>query len=400
MIRMENVYRTGSGKNSCSSSRREILAWVNKSLDVNVERLEDLCSGAEYCRLLHKLRPSAINLKKVLMSTKAQRGFIHNMKLLQKSLLSQGVKKQIPIYRLVDGGYRENLEFAQWFKSFYDHNYLLLKDENVQEKKDGVIVLVKPRNISQMRKSSDKKEPMKKANEILENISENTNAEQHFTESDDSTESSEDSARTRREQHSCSYANGASRKPNARSRMRGSYSKQTSGTSTELSDISSVGSNDSSVGSNDSSDFTSNSEENGRRSRNSNGYSRMLEESQSDSSGHSIELESYCGCRTCEKGRKIAKQRTIPLTRFRLREFFGSGNSSPILKCSRQRVPNVFQIGAWILEVPVQQFSDRPRRKAKIFKSLFVKEAIKWKCNALKGAQMNQGPFPTTTFFK
>ncbi|XP_017132014.1 microtubule-associated protein RP/EB family member 1 [Drosophila elegans] len=129
-------------------SDREILVWVNKSLDVNIKQLEDLCSGAEYCKLLHKLCPWAINLKKVLLTTKTQAGFIHNMKLLQKGLKNQGVEKQIPIHRMVDGAYRENLEFAQWFKTFYEHNHMVRKDEIAQENGKSAIGLVKPHNIS------------------------------------------------------------------------------------------------------------------------------------------------------------------------------------------------------------------------------------------------------------
>nr|XP_044251219.1 microtubule-associated protein RP/EB family member 1 [Drosophila takahashii] len=133
MIKLQNVYKTGSGKNSCNSSRREILAWVNETLDTTFMELDDLRSGVEYCQLLHKLRPTAINLRKVIVNTLAQHEHILNMKLLQKSLWNQGVEKQIPILRLVSGACRESLEFGQWFKAFYQQTKptLLIKDSGI-----------------------------------------------------------------------------------------------------------------------------------------------------------------------------------------------------------------------------------------------------------------------------
>nr|XP_016926933.1 uncharacterized protein LOC108007701 [Drosophila suzukii] len=141
MIRLQNVCQWGKGKNSCTSSRRKILAWVNDNLNTSFMRLEDLCSGVQYCQMLHKLRPSAINLKKVRVNTRAQHEYVRNMKLLQRSLLKQGIEKQIPILRLVARGYRETLEFSRWFKAFYDRNYILLQDEIAQDKKNRVLVL-------------------------------------------------------------------------------------------------------------------------------------------------------------------------------------------------------------------------------------------------------------------
>ncbi|XP_037710397.1 microtubule-associated protein RP/EB family member 2 [Drosophila subpulchrella] len=142
MIRLQNVCQWGNGKNSCTSSRREILAWVNDNLNTSFMRLEDLCSGVQYCQMLHKLRPSAINLKKVIVNTRAQHEFVRNMKLLQRSLLKQGIEKQIPILRLVARGYRETLEFSQWFKAFYDRNYILLQDEIAQDKKNRTAIKI------------------------------------------------------------------------------------------------------------------------------------------------------------------------------------------------------------------------------------------------------------------
>ncbi|EDV57701.2 uncharacterized protein Dere_GG24985 [Drosophila erecta] len=125
---MQNVYQTKYGK---AASRRRILNWINNNLRTSFMRIEDLRSGVEYCLMLHKLKPSAIKLKQVFMNPRTHYEYVHNMRLLQKSLFKQGVEKQIPIQRLVSRGNLENLEFAQWFKAFYDLNYKLLRDEKL-----------------------------------------------------------------------------------------------------------------------------------------------------------------------------------------------------------------------------------------------------------------------------
>ncbi|EDX03688.1 GD23272 [Drosophila simulans] len=127
---MQNVNQHKHG--NCAS-RRRILDWINNNLGTTHVRLEELRSGAEYCQLLHKLQPSAIRLKKVIKDPKSQYECVQNMKLLQKSLCKQGVQKQIPIQRLVSRGNIESLEFAQWFKAFYDHNYQLLRPEKTED---------------------------------------------------------------------------------------------------------------------------------------------------------------------------------------------------------------------------------------------------------------------------
>ncbi|EDW87609.2 uncharacterized protein Dyak_GE18273 [Drosophila yakuba] len=137
---MQNVYQT---KHDKAASRRRILAWINSLLGTSFTCLEDLRTGVEYCQMLHKLQPSAIRLNKVFKKPRTHYEFVHNMRLLQKSLFKQGVEKQIPIQRLVSGGNSENLEFARWFKAFYDLNYQLLRGENTKDAQDSEINVMK-----------------------------------------------------------------------------------------------------------------------------------------------------------------------------------------------------------------------------------------------------------------
>ncbi|KAB1262193.1 Microtubule-associated protein RP/EB family member 1 [Camelus dromedarius] len=87
-----NVYSTSV--TSDNLSRHDMLAWINESLQLNLTKIEQLCSGAAYCQFMDMLFPGSIALKKI-----------------------------IPVDKLVKGKFQDNFEFVQWFKKFFDANY-------------------------------------------------------------------------------------------------------------------------------------------------------------------------------------------------------------------------------------------------------------------------------------
>uniref|UniRef100_A0A5F4VSX2 Microtubule-associated protein RP/EB family member 1 n=2 Tax=Callithrix jacchus TaxID=9483 RepID=A0A5F4VSX2_CALJA len=104
-------------------SRHDILAWINESLQLNLTKTEQLCSGAAYCRFMDKLFPGSIALKKVKFQAKLEQEYIQNFKILQVGFKRMGVDKIIPVDKSVKGKFQDNSEFVQWFKKFFDANY-------------------------------------------------------------------------------------------------------------------------------------------------------------------------------------------------------------------------------------------------------------------------------------
>ena len=49
-----NVFSTSvtSGNNL---SRQELVQWINDSLELNLTKVEQLCTGAVYCQFMHML---------------------------------------------------------------------------------------------------------------------------------------------------------------------------------------------------------------------------------------------------------------------------------------------------------------------------------------------------------
>uniref|UniRef100_A0A8C8I4W3 Microtubule-associated protein RP/EB family member 1 n=1 Tax=Oncorhynchus tshawytscha TaxID=74940 RepID=A0A8C8I4W3_ONCTS len=116
-----NVYSTSV----CSDnlSRHDMLAWINESLQINLTKIELLCSGAAYCQFMDMLFPGCVPLKKVKFAAKLEHEFIHNYKILQAGFKRMGVDKIIPVDKLIKGKFQDNFEYVQWFKKFFDANY-------------------------------------------------------------------------------------------------------------------------------------------------------------------------------------------------------------------------------------------------------------------------------------
>ncbi|XP_077595295.1 microtubule-associated protein RP/EB family member 3-like isoform X2 [Stigmatopora nigra] len=105
-------------------SRHDMLAWVNDSLQLTYTKIEQLASGAVYCQFMDMLFPGCILLKKVKFNAKLETEYIHNFKVLQISFKNMSVDKLIPVDRLIKGKFQDNFEFLQWFKKFFDANYV------------------------------------------------------------------------------------------------------------------------------------------------------------------------------------------------------------------------------------------------------------------------------------
>ncbi|XP_059775217.1 microtubule-associated protein RP/EB family member 1-like [Balaenoptera ricei] len=116
-----NVYSTSV--TSDNRSRHDMLAWINESLQLNLTKIEQLCSGAAYCQFMDMLFPGSIALKEVKFQAKLEHEYIQNFKILQAGFKRMGVDKIIPVDKLVKGKFQDNFEFVQWFKKFFDANY-------------------------------------------------------------------------------------------------------------------------------------------------------------------------------------------------------------------------------------------------------------------------------------
>uniref|UniRef100_A0A1I7RLN5 Microtubule-associated protein RP/EB family member 1 n=1 Tax=Bursaphelenchus xylophilus TaxID=6326 RepID=A0A1I7RLN5_BURXY len=103
-------------------SRMSLLSWVNDCLQSQLNKIEEMSTGAAYCQLTDRLFPGSVPLKKVKWNSRNDTDWVNNWRVLQKAWGDLGIDKPINVLTLMRAKFQDNFEFLQWFKKFYDAN--------------------------------------------------------------------------------------------------------------------------------------------------------------------------------------------------------------------------------------------------------------------------------------
>jgi len=115
--------------------RKEILEWINTTLDLNLTKVEQTASGAVACQLIDILYPGKIPMHKVNFEAKADYQYVSNYKLLQSAFTSLKIDRYIEVDKLIKAKYQDNLEFMQWFKRYFELNVPMQYDYDPSERR-------------------------------------------------------------------------------------------------------------------------------------------------------------------------------------------------------------------------------------------------------------------------
>jgi RP/EB family microtubule-associated protein len=99
--------------------KREILNWINTTLQCNVEKVEDAHAGWVYCQMLDACFPGQVPLHRVNFSAKTEYEKLQNLKILQDMFGKLDIKRAVDIKKLVNGKFQDNMEFCQWLKHYH-----------------------------------------------------------------------------------------------------------------------------------------------------------------------------------------------------------------------------------------------------------------------------------------
>lgn len=100
-------------------SRQELLQWLNDLLHLSLTRVEDIATGAVICQVFDSMYPGKVPMRKVKFDVKHEYEYEHNWKILTDVFVDLGIKRNIPVDRLVKARQQDNLEFLQWVYEYY-----------------------------------------------------------------------------------------------------------------------------------------------------------------------------------------------------------------------------------------------------------------------------------------
>jgi microtubule-associated protein, RP/EB family len=110
---MEGAYFVG---------RKEIMDFVNTTLELRLNKVEETASGCVACQLLDMMFPNTVPMSKVDWSANKNFEYVANYKILQTCFTKLHIDRHIDVDRLISGKYMDNLEFMQWFKRYFELN--------------------------------------------------------------------------------------------------------------------------------------------------------------------------------------------------------------------------------------------------------------------------------------
>jgi RP/EB family microtubule-associated protein len=101
-------------------NKNEILKWLNSTYQLNMNKIEQACTGAVYCQIIDSLHPGKVKMHKVNWKARLEHEFLNNYKILQQAFTDCKIAKYIEVSKLAKGKYQDNLEFLQWMKRYFD----------------------------------------------------------------------------------------------------------------------------------------------------------------------------------------------------------------------------------------------------------------------------------------
>ena len=99
--------------------KRDILSWINTTLQCNVEKVEDAHAGWVYCQVMDACFPGVVPLHRVNFNARTEYEKLQNLKILQDTFAKCDIKRGMDPAKLVKGKFQDNMEFCQWLKHFH-----------------------------------------------------------------------------------------------------------------------------------------------------------------------------------------------------------------------------------------------------------------------------------------
>ncbi|ODV89301.1 hypothetical protein CANCADRAFT_14921, partial [Tortispora caseinolytica NRRL Y-17796] len=101
-----------------AESRQELIAWVSELLDITINKVEDLGTGAAYCQIIDSIYGD-VPMSKVKFNASSEYQYINNYKVLQAAFLKHNIDHPVPVEKLIKCRFQDNLMFLQWIRRYW-----------------------------------------------------------------------------------------------------------------------------------------------------------------------------------------------------------------------------------------------------------------------------------------
>jgi len=131
----------GKSDKSYFISAPELIKWINQTLNLNIESLNEISKGVIPCLLIKQMNPESLNQNKIKMNSLNDSDSFDNFKLFQRALTAIGINKPIEIDFIIQKNFKYVLEFAQWLKKMVVENEANLKSKFIDEEDVNKILM-------------------------------------------------------------------------------------------------------------------------------------------------------------------------------------------------------------------------------------------------------------------
>ncbi|CAD8068688.1 unnamed protein product [Paramecium sonneborni] len=103
-----------------TTSKNELVKWINETFKLTITQLETLGSGSTFCQIFEYLYPNSIQANKILWKANKETDYIKNFKTLADAFTKFNIQKQLDIQSLSKAKYLDVLDLAQFMKQKFD----------------------------------------------------------------------------------------------------------------------------------------------------------------------------------------------------------------------------------------------------------------------------------------
>ena len=106
------------------TTNKDLLSWINQTLNTSYSSISDASNGAAHCQLCHMVHPTAFGAdwKKVNWTAKNEYELVSNYSILNRAFNKANIPQNVPVEALAKGKKVENLKFWQWMMGYWQMN--------------------------------------------------------------------------------------------------------------------------------------------------------------------------------------------------------------------------------------------------------------------------------------